>query len=428
MTLFRILGVLILSLVSAHLAALLVRLCLRMLRERKLNQLRVQQLRLEVAQLQTSLNSAKQSGHAWEGWRKFRVHKKIPECADCHSLFLVPHDGKPLPIFRPGQYLAVRLQIEGEPKPVVRCYSLSQSPNPEYFRCTIKKIYAPDNAVGVSSGKASSFLNDTLQEGDLIDVKSPRGTFVLDETDSRPVVLLAAGIGITPILAMLQTLTARSSKEEIYLFFGVRNGSSHPFRAEIATLARAHSHLHVTTCYSQPEPTDQLGHDYDMQGHVTLDLLRQKLPSSNFVYYLCGPTGFMEMARTGLRQWGVSGEFVRMESFGPSAGRRRTATPGELKPPTTIDHTTDDSNRPRVVFDRSKKQCEWAATAGSLLELAESVGVAIDSGCRSGNCGTCATAIKSGLIDYREDPEGSCEEGSCLTCVAVPKSELVLDA
>ncbi|MEM8679654.1 MAG: 2Fe-2S iron-sulfur cluster-binding protein [Planctomycetota bacterium] len=420
----RILGILILGLVACQLAVYAAGQLSRWLAARRLHQLRIEQLRLEIEGLRQSLQTIREAGHAWEGWRKFRVHRKVLECRSCHSLYLVPHDGKPLPHWRPGQYLTLQLRVPDEPKPLVRCYSLSSAPHPEYFRCTIKQA----TAAGVPPGRASSFLNDRIQVGDLIDVKSPRGRFTLDEPQVRPLVLLAAGIGVTPLLSMLDALTQRPTSPEVFLFYGVRNSQEHAFREELNSMQGKAAQVHVMTSYSQPLSTDGEGTDYDISGRLNINTLKQRLPSNNFQFLLCGPAAFMETFTAELKAWGVPEGSIHTERFSPPRVRP-AASP-------TVDRVEDPSALPavhanpqtKVMFERSQQECEWDATANSLLELAESVGVVIDAGCRNGNCGTCITAIKSGAVDYSEPPESACEEGSCLPCVARPKGPLVLDA
>lgn len=423
-TVLRFLAIVTLILVAAQLGMQLLSLISRVFGQRRMDRLRVEQLRLEIAKLRTSLQDLKESGQAWEGWRKFRVQRKVAECRDCHSLYLVPHDGKPLPRFLPGQFLTFQLRVPREDKPLVRCYSLSSAPDPEYFRCTIQKLDAPDG--GVAPGKASTYLNDEIGEGDLIDVKAPRGSFHLDESDPRPVALLAAGIGITPLLSMLRALVARPSSQDIHLFYGVRNSRKHVFKHQLEEIARDHPHVRIVTCYSQPLETDVAGRDYDVQGHITVELLEERLPTHNFGFYVCGPSEFMQTMVEGLIGWGVARTSIHSEAFGPSSLKRRAADVVEP----AGDSVTAPTNPMQidVCFDRSKKACQWETATGTLLDLAEATGVPIDVGCRSGNCGTCVTAVKSGSVDYTEAPEVDVDEGTCLPCVAVPKGPVVLDA
>ena len=167
----------------------------------------------------------------WNGSRKFEIHRKQREAEGVHSFYLVPHDGKPLPPFLPGQYLTFQLRIPDQPKPVIRCYSLSDSPNnPDYYRVSIKKVPPPRDQPDKPPGLSSTYFNDMLQEGAILDVKAPSGQFFLDMTSERPIVFVGGGIGLTPVLSMLTALTESGIRREVWFFLGVRNGKEHFMR------------------------------------------------------------------------------------------------------------------------------------------------------------------------------------------------------
>lgn len=355
---------------------------------------------------------------SWNGYRKFTLKKKIAECRDVCSFYLEPHDGKPLPPFQPGQYLTFRLNVAGSNKPVIRCYSLSDSPNhPEHYRVTIKRIGPPPDKPDMPPGRGSGFFHDQLREGDIVDVAAPRGGFCVDMTTDTPVVLIGGGVGITPVLSMLNAIMEKGSRREVWLFFGARNGTEHIQREHLQRLAAEHRNLRLHVCYSNPTPDNQLGRDHHHAERVSVELMKKLLPSSNYEFYICGPPPMMDTITRDLKAWGVPEEKVNFEAFG-AATIKTTAAPAPAAAPTGL----------TIKFGRAGKSCAWDPALGSLLDFAEKNGVRIDSGCRAGNCGTCLTAVKSGEFSYLHEPGAKPEAGSCLTCIAVPKSDLTLDA
>ena len=368
--------------------------------------------------LAESRQEAKRVESSWNGFRKFRIQRKEKEAEGVHSFYLVPHDGKPLPPFLPGQYLTFQLRHPDEQKPLIRCYSLSDEPNQFYhYRVSIKKVPPPLDKPAVPSGRSSSLFNDQLEEGDILDVKAPSGHFVLDTSSELPIVLIGGGIGITPVLSMLLALTESETRREVWFFQGVRNGDEHLMKEQLKALNHANENLHLHVCYSDPQDSDIEGEDFHHSGHVGVDLFKKLLPSNNYTFYICGPPPMMDSLTKGLKDWGVPDKDVHYEAFGPATVKKtKTETPAEGI------HSVE------VVFDRSGKTLKWDPNADSLLDFAEDNGIVIESGCRAGNCGTCATAVKSGQVTYVSDPGSSPEDGTCLTCVSVPKTPLTLDA
>lgn len=349
---------------------------------------------------------------SWSGARKFVVARRVEEAENVVSFYLVPHDRNPIPPFRPGQHLTFRVRIPGQPKPVTRCYSLSDAPGAEHYRVTVKKLVPEAGSPG-EYGLVSAYFHDSVHEGDILDVLAPSGHFHLDEESERPVVLIGAGVGITPLASMAASICSNSPHRQVWLFYGVRNRRQHIMRDQLDELVRVHDNLRVITLYSAPDSESVEGEDYVERGHVTVGLLRRHLPSNNFEFYVCGPPAMMQSIVPALEEWGVPDSEIRFEAFGPaSVARRSDAVAGE-----TVE----------VVFARSGKTVQWAGN-GSLLDLATSNDVVLDSGCCAGSCGTCITAIKEGDVRYIIEPGAPTEKGSCLTCVAVPNGRLVLDA
>ena len=369
-------------------------------------------LRERIGQIADQRRFEREKSEAsWNGFRKFRLVEKVAETSDIASFHLAPHDGKPLPPFLPGQYLTFQLAIPGQPKPVVRCYSLSERPGvPDRYRVTIKRV---------PGGLVSNHFHDALKIGDIVDVKAPGGQFCLDLHKQTPVVLIGGGVGLTPLLSMLNAVVAGDSAREVWLFFGVRNGTEHLMRDHLRDVAAKHPNVHLHVCYSQPSEADKTAEPraFQHEGRVSLELFRRELPDRPFEFYLCGPPAMMSGLVSDLKGWGVPESRIFFEAFGPATVRTPALQTGST---TTL--------ALKIQFGRSGKTCAWNAAAGSLLDFALQNGVTIDSGCRAGNCGTCLVAIKSGEVTHLREPGFAVEAGSCLACIAVPKTALTLDA
>lgn len=359
---------------------------------------------------------------SWSGFRKFEIARKVPEGGGICSFYLRPHDGKPLPAFDPGQYLTFRLDIPGQPKQVMRCYSLSDSPKPDYYRVSIKAVPPPRDQPDIPPGLSSNFFHDQLNEGDILDVKAPGGHFFLDTSKHTPVVLIGGGIGLTPVMSMVNRIVDIGSTRECHFFYGVRNGKEIVMKEHLERLAAEHENIHMHICYSSPGEDDVEGKDYQYAERVGADLFKRVLPSSNYEYYFCGPPPMMNSLFEGLREWGVPEKDINYEAFGPATVQKKKEADKKDEPAPSGEAAFE------VKFDKSGTTVAWDPSIGSLLDFAEENGVDIDFGCRAGNCGTCITAIKSGDVDYLSEPGEKPESGSCLACVSVPKGPLVLDA
>ncbi|PYI89885.1 MAG: hypothetical protein DME26_00020 [Verrucomicrobia bacterium] len=378
-----------------------------------------QRLQLLVKAAAAQWREAEQAKLLWNGFRKFRVARKVFECEDVFSFYLAPHDGKSLPPFKPGQYLTFQLNIPGRDKPIVRCYSISDSPNhSDYYRVTIKKSMPPPDQPGMPPGIASCFFYEGVKEGDILDVKAPAGNFCLDLTKPTPVVLISGGVGITPMLSMANAIAEAASKREVWFFFGARNRNEHIQKEHLERLAREHPNIHVNICYSRPGSNDKQGQDYQHSERVSVDLFKRVLPSSNYDFFICGPPGMMKTVTDELKAWGVPDQSVFFEAFGPATVKKAAPQPLVAGAAPTLE----------VTFSRSGRSCRWNPSLSSLLEFAEEQGIKIEAGCRAGNCGTCLVAVKSGSIEYLTEHGAIPEEGSCLTCISKPKTNLVLDA
>lgn len=387
---------------------------------------RMNAMRLDLFQAQTDalLKQAEldrqTSELTWSGKRKFRVvEKKIEnKRGDICSFHLAPHDGGALAPFSPGQFLTFELAIPGQARPVVRCYSLSDSPMAlQNYRVSIKRLSPPPDA-DLPGGLSSGFFHTSVDEGDVVDVMAPNGQFVLDLQSERPVVLIAGGVGLTPVLSMLKWLSDKNSHRETWIFYAARNGEDIAFQEEIREITTRHDNFHAVFVFSKP--TDQCveGVDFDCTGFVTTDLLKQHLSSSNYEFYVCGPPPMMELITGQLSEWGVPDDDIHFEAFGPaSVGKVTQADAHERTVPGSV----------TVEFARSGKSVTWTREHGTLLELAEASDVRINCGCRAGNCGSCATAVKRGKVSYVSKSATDPAHGTALVCIALPDGDLVLD-
>ena len=380
------------------------------------------------AAVTVSSEAAGKAPPAWQGFKGFVVQRRVMEdtAESICSFYLVPVDGQPLPSFKPGQFLTFKLQITDpitcETKSIVRCYSLSDSPQPDYYRVTIKRVPPPANQQDIPPGCCSNYFHDHVQKGMQLSVKAPSGHFYLVEREPLPIVLVGGGIGITPMLSIINTLLNSGSSREIWLFYGVRNGTDHIMKRHLETLQQAHANFHLHICYSRPRETDKEGVDYQHRGHVDIKLLRLTLQLKRHQFYVCGPRAMMESLVPALETWGVATDDIYYESFGPATlPKHKRAKPQAGKPDAAEQAIT-------VTFSKSGKSIVWNPDAESLLELAEDNGIEVDSGCRAGSCGSCQTALESGEVGYTQDPDADIEAGHCLLCISKPKSDLTLTA
>lgn len=371
------------------------------------------------------IRRAKEEG-AWNGYRKFRVSKKINEAKDICSFYLTPHDGRSVPPFEPGQFLTFQLHIPDQPKPTIRCYSLSDAPHPDQYRVTIKRIPPPRDKPGAPAGLSSGYFHNMVEEGSILDVRAPSGHFFLDATRQTPVVLIGGGIGLTPVLSMLNYIVDTGARRETWFFYGVRNGEEHAMKEHLQRISEGHENIKIVAVYSDPRKgLDVEGSDFTYSGHVSVDLFKKLLPSNNYDFYFCGPPPMMNALFEGLRDWGVPEKHIHYEAFGPATvSKKKEADQAAHLAPAA----TEAAAAIQVTFSRSGKTVAWKPDVGSLLEFAEANGIAIDSGCRAGNCGTCKTALNSGEVEYLSEPGEMPDAGSCLTCISVPKNSVTLDA
>ena len=362
------------------------------------------------------------SPSGWSGYRTFVVDRKIPESETITSFYLVPEDGQALPPFRPGQFLTFRLEIPGQSMPITRTYTISDCPNSQYYRLSIKREAAPANRPDVAPGLSSNYFHNDIEPGAKLCVKAPRGEFWLDPADDTPVVLLSGGVGVTPMISMLNTIVAAGSQRPVWFVHGTRNGREHALGAHLRRLATEHDNVHLHFRYSRPGPGDVEGRDFDDVGHVNVELLKRLLPPAAYDFYLCGPTPFMRSLYNGLLDWGVAEGRIHYEFFGPVAALKEGAEK-------TQNRITSDDNSSEfdVVFERSGMTVAWEPGIDSILELAEAHGLRPDYSCRSGICHTCMCKLVAGQVEYFVEPADLPDPGCVLICCSKPKSDVIVE-
>jgi ferredoxin-NADP reductase/MOSC domain-containing protein YiiM len=360
------------------------------------------------------LTSAGGPPPAWPGFRELRVSKTERESDSVFSLELVPTDSRPLAIALPGQFVVVRLRA-GQEGTLMRNYSLCGSPGAGSYRLGIKKE---------TGGAASNYLAAQVGVGDILDVSAPRGSFVLRPGD-RPVVLISAGIGVTPVLAMLHALATGQSARQVWWLHGARNGNEHPFAEEARRLIRGLPHCRSHVQYSQPRPEDKPGEHFDAPGHLDATVLEHLGIGRDADFYLCGPSVFLRDFTAALARWGVARDRVFTEIFGPGESN----TPGQLPASRHAPHAPAglSGTGPRVSFARSGLQVSWDPAQKSLLELAEACDVPVRWACRTGVCHSCETALIAGAVRYNPQPLEPPVKGNALICCSCPLEDVVLD-
>jgi ferredoxin-NADP reductase/MOSC domain-containing protein YiiM len=350
------------------------------------------------------------------GFRQLRVARIDRECVDVRSLALEPTDGRPLTTPLPGQFVVVRFHPTPDAPSLVRSYSLSGPLSDAQYRISVK--LEPNGAAG-------SYLDRSVRPGDVLEVSEPRGSFVLQSGDG-PVVLLSAGIGATPVLAMLHALAANASSREVWWLHGARDGKSHSFAGEVQRLLRALPHGRSRIWYSRPEAEDLLGCDYDAAGRLGIEALQALGVPREADFYLCGPPSFLDDVRNGLTARGVPSGRIHFELFSGSPPR----TPGLVGTPARAPHLPagPPGTGPRISFARTGIAVRWRPSEDqSLLELAEACDVPVRWSCRTGVCHNCESGLISGSVSYQPDPLDPPAEGNVLICCSRPQEDLVLD-
>lgn len=336
-------------------------------------------------------------------WQRWRVHSVQQESADIRSLVLAPEAGV-APDFAAGQHLPIRITTAAG-ETLLRTYSLSSAPSDGQLRISVK-----------AQGVVSRHLHEQVQVGDVLDVRPPLGSFTLNSDSKRPLVLIGAGIGITPLLSMLREQVALGQGRRVHFFQGARTLADLPFQAELRELVqRAGGLLKIHRALSTPEADALPGRDYEQHGRIELAQIKAVLSFDDYDFYLCGPAAFTQAIYDGLRDLNVADVRIHAEAFGPSTLKRRTDGQAAtfVQPPAATEPVP-------VYFSASSKEARWKPDSGSLLELAERRGLTPEFSCRGGSCGTCKTRLLSGQVHYPNPPAELPQDGGVLICCVVP--------
>ena len=331
------------------------------------------------------------------------VERVVPETSEVFSIWLRPLDGARLPRALPGQYLTI-VWADG----LKRTYSLSAAESDRRYRITVKLQRDAQGVLGEASARIAE-----IRAGDTLGVERPRGNFHPDVGGDTPLVLVSAGIGVTPMMSMIDQVT-RDGRRDVFAAFGMRRHDEHPLVNELKGLVAERRRLQVMLAYSQHDGEPVRGLPAPKRGRLTAaDLLPQAAAPLAEVF-LCGPGDFIRQMHDGLVEQGVSPLCIRYESFGPST----------LLPARSV--AADPAATFTVSFARSDVEAIWSASSGTLLNLAEAAGVSPAFGCRSGSCGLCRTVIADGRVSYIE-PIDEPDEGYVLPCCAIPETDCRLD-
>jgi ferredoxin-NADP reductase/MOSC domain-containing protein YiiM len=350
------------------------------------------------------------------GFRRLAVTAIDEESADVISLTMRSFDGQPLPRSLPGQYVVLRLQLRPGAPPLFRSYSLSGPSSTELYRISFK--IEPN-------GVAGNYLREHVHVGDALAVSAPRGSFVLQPGD-RPIVLQSAGIGATPVLAMLHALAKARSARQVFWLHAARDGKHHPFAAEVRRLMLGLSHARSHISYSHPASDDKPGEDFTSAGRLSQSIFKELDVPQDVEVYLCGPTGFMADMKESLRNYGVTPERLHFEIFNGS----ESMMPGVASSPKRLPHLPKDDAQsgPLVSFARSGISAHWGTSAyQSILELAEACDIPVRWSCRTGVCHNCESGLVSGSVVYGPEPLDKPADGNVLVCCSRPVSDVVVD-
>lgn len=359
-----------------------------------------------------------------KGFARFFVTEKVCESMSITSFVLRSAMNDTGMAFRPGQFIVVRIPL-ADGAQVLRTYSLSGDPDDHsQVRISVKHETAPAHLPDVPAGIGSSFLHESLDVGEQLDIAGPSGEFLLDESSERPVVLFSGGVGLTPMVSMLHRLTTRSNRT-VYFIHACENGGVHALREEVLALAARRPNIYVHFCYRTPTVDDLENRLHHSSGLVNRETLQELLPLDDYDVYLCGPRPFMQANWRLLRGLGVEKTRIRYEFFGPATildEDEPIAAPAS--PPAGVKQASDTEMSVR--FEPSGPPVLWDKGCHTLLELAEQAGLSPAFSCRAGLCNTCLTPLLSGSVEYIEDPLIVPDAGRVLLCCARPTSSVVL--
>ncbi|NUB26637.1 2Fe-2S iron-sulfur cluster binding domain-containing protein [Azospirillum brasilense] len=343
-------------------------------------------------------------------WRPMTVTDIVEESATIRSFHLRPTDGAGLPPHLAGQHLPIRVTPAGAEKPVVRTYTLSVAPSDGICRISVKR-----------EGLVSRHLHDHVRVGDVIEARGPAGGFTIDARAARPAVLLAGGVGITPLLAMLRHVVYEGLRTQrirpMILVHAARSKAERPFDREIADLVTAaNGAVRLVRVLSDPGEAVP-GVDYDAVGRIDMALLTRILGFNDYDFYICGPPAFTQALYDGLRGLNIADSRIHAEAFGPSSLKRTGVT---TQAATTPVRRAPSTKPVPVAFMNTLKEARWTPSSGTLLDLAEARGLDPAFSCREGTCGPCRTKLLKGAVTYVKEPSAAVAADEVLLCCAVP--------
>lgn len=376
--------------------------------QRRVNQAIVKRQQMMLAELESKALELCTSRRAWTGWRELEVVETTAESDDCRSFYLVAPDQSPLPPFRPGQFVVVGVRDESSGAIKHRCYSLSDAPDPRYWRITVKRV---------PGGLVSNHLHDQVAEGSRLLVQAPAGGFVPSTDCDQPLVLVAAGVGITPMMAMIRYCLTWQPARTLYCFYQAANSQRAPFVKRLQQWAASQPKLKLRTCFSQPLHGDQA----DKTGRLDVQDLLSESELATGEFMLCGPEGFMRDLRGQLIAAGIASQAIKFEAFQqtvPDAAPTLTNQQGGVRARNAI-----------VTWAGSKQQSQWSPAEGTLLKCAQKSGIVIDHSCGVGRCGTCAVRLLKGEVIYPDHIDHASQTGDqVLSCVATPSGDVTIEA
>ncbi|GEA03642.1 hypothetical protein KUL17_25390 [Alteromonas sp. KUL17] len=336
-----------------------------------------------------------------EQYSDFQIVGKQPESATISSIYLSPKTGNSTIDYIPGQFLPLEITIPGQKQPLKRSYTLSRAPRAETYRISVKREEA---------GLVSKALHDTYGIGSYLRVGKPAGNFTI-KNYSHSIVLVSGGVGITPMIAMLEGLIVRANNGEkippVWFFHATQNSENHAFQKDLLQWSNQFDWLTVHTVYSQPKDTDELSKTHQAEGRISIETFKNCLPFDQYDFYLCGSQSFMSAIYRGLKNIGVSKNNIYYEFFGEG-----TLDDEEMVP--------DVAEKAKVTFTTSKVSEVWKPEDGTLLAFAEKKGLSPSFSCRNGSCGACLCNLKSGSVVYGKQPTYQFKEGEVLICSARP--------
>ena len=346
-------------------------------------------------------------------WQPMELVKVERESSAISSFYFKHAEKKALLPFEAGQYLTIKVLPGQHEKPLIRTYTVSSSPHEDHYRVSIKR--EPEGAV-------SRFLHDKLRVGDVIDAKYPAGNFYFDAAQKRPAVLIAAGVGVTPMISMAQHLLNEAVRtrhaRDMYIFHAAKDSEQRAFFSEFKEIEYAMGgKVRYYSFLSQPNPDDKPGEDYNGSGRINADVFREVLPLDEYDFFVCGPSPFMQAMYDELSSLGVRDDRIFAEAFGPASIARKIDDYVESEE-SADDH--EESEVAVIKFTQAQFEQRWNKGDDVLLDVAESHGLTPNSSCRNGVCGACAVPIKSGEVSYRTKPSAPIPDGHALICCAVP--------